>query len=164
MARIETDREDLMREATGLRPRGELRMPHSDTPVIAGFRSDDRCSLYFDADRCYHFDADGRLRRAFVDGHLYRTQGTTLARLNRERSAEQTTLLRHDLTDDELTLFVDTMRERVRQLLEAFENRTAAVVQVVPADATFPIRLQTALHRVLATDAPLAAPYPTRRR
>lgn len=164
MARIETDREDLMREATGMRPRGEIRVPHSDTPVIAGFRSDDRCSVYFHPDRCYHFDADGRLRRAFVNGHLYRTQGQTLARLRRERTDTASTLLRHDLTADELTTFVDAMRQHVQQLIAQLRDGSAQILRVVPDDAEFPDQLTAALERTLTVDTPLAPPFPTRRR
>lgn len=38
MARQEQDREDLMREATGLSPRAEIRSPHLDENLIFGFR------------------------------------------------------------------------------------------------------------------------------
>lgn len=164
MARIESDREDLMREATGLNPRGEIQLPQMDTPVVAGFRSDDRCSVYFDAERCYHFDAHGRLRRAFVDGHLYRTQGETLARLARERTDTQTTLLRHDLTSDELAEFITTMRQHLQDLVAHLDGGTAHVLRVIPVTPAFTDRLTHALQKALATDQALAAPFPTRRR
>ena len=83
MARQEVDREDLIAEAVALRRRIELALPGCDNPVVAGYRSTGALSLYFGADPVYQFDERGRLRRAFVGGHLYRTQGTTLAELTR---------------------------------------------------------------------------------
>ncbi|MEZ6044739.1 MAG: hypothetical protein R3C11_03990 [Planctomycetaceae bacterium] len=49
--------------------------------------------LYLGPDPVYHFDAAGRLKRAYVEGLLYRTQESTLARLERLRrfrSGDQT--------------------------------------------------------------------------
>ena len=85
MARHETDRENLMLEATALIRRAEWSIPSHSDPIVAGFKRSGGWSLYFGSDPVYQFDADGRLRRAFVDGQIWRTQGTTLAGLRRER-------------------------------------------------------------------------------
>ena len=63
MARHETDREDLMREATALERRCELQVPGMSQTVIAGLRADSRLSIYFGAHSVYHFDDALRLRR-----------------------------------------------------------------------------------------------------
>ncbi|MGH7129995.1 MAG: hypothetical protein ACREJB_15520, partial [Planctomycetaceae bacterium] len=83
-----------MREATALARRVEIVCPDETEPVIAGVREDGTLSVYFGADPAYHFDASGRLRRAFAAGCLYRTQGHTLARLLRRRTASVVELLR----------------------------------------------------------------------
>src|SRR5262245_19900425 len=106
MSRHEADREDLMAEATALARRVKLSVPGEVERVVAGFRATGRLSIYFGGEPVYHFDAEGRLRRAFVNGLLYRTQGTTLARLRRERSAEVTELRRRDLSPTELRQFL----------------------------------------------------------
>jgi len=79
MARSEPE-SDLMRDATGLVRRVELDWPGDDRPLVAGFRRDEVLSFYFGESPVYQFDADGRLRRAFLDPDRYRTQGNTLAR------------------------------------------------------------------------------------
>jgi hypothetical protein len=158
MARHESDREDLIREATALRERVELHVPGESAPVVAGFRDDGRLSLYFGADPAYHFDSAGRLRRAYCEGLIYRSQGTTLARLARERSPSETTLHRTDLDPAELSSFVGTVRERTAQLLAAVEQQRAALVRQVPPGANLMPRLVDALRQILKQGSSLARP------
>ena len=132
MARHESDREDLMREATALVRRVELEVPGEPEPVVCGFRADGRLSIYFGGDPVYHFDADGRLRRAFAAGHLFRTQGTTLARLTRVRQPAHTELQRHDLHPDELALFLHSAHSRLKSLATAIRRSEFDVVRCVP--------------------------------
>lgn len=141
MARHEADREDLIREATALRERVEMRISGESEPVVAGFRDDGRLSLYFGADPAFHFDAGGRLRRAYVDGDLYRSQGTTLSRLHRERSADETVLARRDLDREALQVFLDALRSRILALLSALESQQIEVLREVPDKANVVARL-----------------------
>jgi len=124
MARHETDREDLILEATALCPRVEWRVVGEPGIVFAGIKRTGAWSIYFDQDPVYQFDEHGRLRRAYVDGFLYRSDGHTLARLQRERSSSETILLRYDLTPTELTAFQGRLRSRLdglQQRLKAGE-------------------------------------------
>lgn len=132
MARIETDREDLMREATALRQRAEWEVPTEPEPVVTGFKSDGSLSVYLGQDPVYQFAPSGQLRRAFVSGFLYRTQGDTLARIHRERTDTESTLVRHDLTAAELEDFRSSMRERLNHLHERLRDSSARVVRQVP--------------------------------
>jgi hypothetical protein len=115
MARHEADREDLWAEAVSLVSRAELMLEGSSEPILAGFRDNGWFSIYFGQDVMLQFTPDGGLRRAYRQGDLYRSQGTTLARLRRQRTAEETTLLRFDLPPDELKEFrawmIQTMDE-----------------------------------------------------
>ena len=77
MARTESHREDLMAEATALVRRAEFLDADGRSVLVAGYRRDGSLSLYLGEDLVYHFDRDGRLKRGFVDGLLYRTQQTT---------------------------------------------------------------------------------------
>ncbi len=105
MARHEANREDLFSEAAGLVRKVEGSI--NDLAVIlAGFRTDGVLTVYFGADPMFQFDELGRLRRAYLDGYLYRAQGNTLARLTRSRSNSETTLQRSDLTAAELVDFL----------------------------------------------------------
>src|SRR5262245_20290969 len=135
MARHETDREDLMAEATALRQRVELELPGVADHVVAGFRDSGVCSIYFGADPVFHFDADGALRRAFVAGDLYRSQGNTLARLTRTRADREVHLVRHDLDPAELAGFIAAMRSQLERLQDVLANDSARVVQEVPAES-----------------------------
>jgi hypothetical protein len=149
MARHEAEREDLMAEATALRERVELAMPDEAAHVVAGFRDDGRFSIYFGDDPVFHFDADGRLRRAFVAGRLYRSQQQTLARLTRTRGTDAVHLERHDLDPRELAELLGNMRERLVGLSAALEKKTASVVQQVPVGADLASRIVPALQAAL---------------
>lgn len=163
MARRESDREDLMREATALKRRVELRIPGEPETVIAGVRSGGALSLYFGPDPVYHFDAETGLRRAFMDGCLYRTQGTTLARLTRVRREDSTDLRRHDLDDDELRAFRDRAQPRLKHLHEALADGTEDMIEHVPPQDDLRPELRERIGRALAAGIPLAPPIKGKR-
>src|SRR5262245_38318908 len=72
MARQESDREDLLREATALVERAELKVAGEPEPVTVGFRRDGSLSVFFGSVAVYQFNTAGELRRAFADGLLYK--------------------------------------------------------------------------------------------
>jgi len=154
MPRHEADREDLMAEATALRERIEYSIEGRAGSIVAGFRQSGQWSLYFGADPVYHFAADGSLRRAFCGDELYRTQGTTLARLKRVRTADEVQLVRRDLTPAELSHFTSQMAGHLASLKTAIETGAAQMLRQVPADAAVEARLLDALS--LAVPARLA--------
>lgn len=132
MARTEQDREDLLREATALRERIELSSPSWPHPVVCGFKSDGSFSVYLGQDPVYHFSDQGALRRSFKDGYLFRSQGMTLSRLERQRTNTETTLLRYDLNEQEHRQFLDdTQTDLLRLLQEISEGRTTIRGQVL---------------------------------
>jgi hypothetical protein len=153
MARLESDREDLMAEATALVQRAEFVVPGQTASVIAGYRRDGALSIYFGADPCCHFDDQLRLRRAFAAGSLYRTQGHTLAHLQRSRNGQSVDLLRHDLTPAELDELCSQFTDRLRELHTSLK-RDARCVQEVPPGAGLPERLVASLEQLL--QAPIA--------
>lgn len=157
MARHESDREDLIGEATALKRRAEVVVPQESAPVVFGFRSGGELSLYFGTDPVYHFDSQRRLRRAFVRGNLLRTQGQTLATLTRVRLPTATELRRHDLTPAELQTLRESIVARLRTLREALDSQTAQILRQVPADASGLLaELAEALAAILAANVPLA--------
>ncbi len=163
MARNESDREDLMREATALSRRIELTVADEPQNVIAGFRAGDAFSIYFGPDPVFHFDAGGRLRRGFVDGFLIRTQGTTIARLERVRTPEVVELRRHDLSDIELSDFLQQMKQRLAHFCAAVVDDEFSVVKQVPSGESIVPDIVTHLERVLTIDVPLAPQLPGKR-
>ena len=161
MAQLEEDREDLMREAVALPDRVELSVDGFESLITIGFRSNSAMSIFIGQDPVYQFDPEGRLRRAFVDGLLYRSQHTTLAMLKRERTETQTLLLRTDLADDALLKFRETMRRSLELLEQKLESTAFRVVRSVPESVSHIARIQTALASVLRAESWLS---PTIRR
>jgi len=134
MARHESDREDLFAEATAFVRRAELALLGEGEPIVFGEKRTGDWSIYFGGDPVFHFDASGRLKRAFADGRLYRTQGDTLAELTRERTPDTTILRRRDLADAETSRFLAGMRARLTSLLAGIESENVRILRSEPVD------------------------------
>ena len=106
-------------------------------------------SVFIGQDPVYQFDAEGRLRRAYAGGFLYRSQHQTLARLQRVRTVEETQLLRYDLNELEQTAFRDSMRITLQSLLMEIVQQAAAVVRSVPEDFGWQVAIQSSLEIIL---------------
>ena len=161
MSRIEADREDLMRDATALVRRIEFSVPDFVEPLTAGFRRHGGLSLYVGQNSVFHFDEDCRLRRAFRDGVLYRTQGETLAALTRDRRKTATILVRRDLTGPELNDFLNDMKAVIRKVRSAItENRVEVLRRIPQNDANILTEIHDVLFNVSAAKTVLAPPIP----
>lgn len=163
MAQQEADRDDLFAEATALTQRIELLLPEAADAVVAGRRTNGAWSIYFGPDPCYHFDPNGRLRRAYASGHLYRTQGTTLARLTRDRTRGEVVLHRFDLSDDDLGEFMRRVRAMVESLRETLIHGRMKILRQFPEGEDIVGLLETAIERILTEWPRLAPAIPTRR-
>ena len=152
MAVNEDDREDLIREAVALPDRVELSVAGFEAPITIGFRANLAMSIFVGQDPVYQYDPDGRLRRAFVDGLLYRSQHTTLAMLKRERTETQTILLRTDLGNTELALFQETMSDLLRLLYQKLVGSEFRTLRSVPESADHVLRILAALKTVRQAD------------
>ena len=124
VARNEQDREDLLAEATGLTPRVEFADPQGRT-VLVGFRGSGASSVYFDAAPVYHFNSSGELRRAFIDGRIYKAEAGRLIALEKLRQAGQVVLQRHELSEKEMRNLLAAGAKRLRQF--ALERASRAV-------------------------------------
>ena len=161
MARNESDREDLIREATAMRDRIEWQIPGDSEPVFAGVHSEGRLSVYFGQDPVYQFNSCGQLRRAYVEGFLYRTQGKTLAKLHRERSPDQTVLARSDLNSDELSQFLTAMDDRLTRLAASISDGSAIQLRSVSEGEA--ADYQSLIELAIYASPRLAPAMPTRR-
>ena len=137
MARNEADREDLMEEAVSLVRRIEFQSELFSEPLLAGFNTQGWLFVYLGNDLMYRFDEQGRLRRSFFDGRLYRTQGQTLTVMVRERvfkSGEpvESNLVRQDLSADQLEAFRLRMHSSLELVTECL--RTGVVTRQHPAE------------------------------
>jgi hypothetical protein len=139
-----------------------LSIPGEREPVVAGFRDDGRLSIYFGGDEAFHFDPQGRLRRAFAKGYLFRTQGHTLARLMRVRTELETELQRHDLPPVELNEFLSRVRQRLLVLARSLQRETATVIEAIPAGTDLRPALCARLAAIQHSGIVLASPISRR--
>lgn len=128
MARSESPREDLLRQATAMPERAEMHVQGFAETVVVGFRRDGAGSVYLGQDRVYQFNTAGELRRAFVEPLLYKAEHGQLVSLRRERDFERTSLLRHELTAAESDDFLAAAAEHLRALADACASRTFVLV------------------------------------
>ena len=135
MSRQESEREDLLREATALVERVELRLPDQPESIVAGFRRDGSASFFFGQSPVYQFNSRRELRRAYVDGLLYKTDNGRLIEMRRERTAVAVELRSRPLSEDETALFLRAALSRLGDLRDALAAGQATVVGQVPSDS-----------------------------
>ncbi|MCA9214628.1 MAG: hypothetical protein KDB27_16260 [Planctomycetales bacterium] len=134
MAREESYREDLIREATGLVDRVEYEVESTEEPVVVGFRRDGSISFFFGQDRVYQFNRHNELRRGYLNGKLLKAENGTLVFLTRERTETQVQLLRHELTEREQQTIIDEAKQNIAKLKTAIEDGTACESRSVSQD------------------------------
>ena len=138
MSRQESDREDLLREATALVERVELRLRGQAESIVAGFRRDGAASFFFAADPVYQFNAAGELRRAFAGGLLYKVDGGQLVEMRRERTATAVELTSRRLNELETADFLRKAEDALAQLTSALVAGCMSVVGQVSSDSSSP--------------------------
>ncbi|MCH2213384.1 MAG: hypothetical protein MK110_18950 [Fuerstiella sp.] len=162
--RQESDKEDLIRDATALVERAEIVCDGWSAVITIGFFRNGRCSVYFDQDPFYQFDEHGLLRRAFEAGFLYRSQASTLARLDRCRPTDKhidtsgVVLQRSDLTRSDLRQFHERMTCLIKRLLGAITEQQYRVHRAVTPDNQIPARTLLLLNLVLQHKTEFIAP------
>jgi hypothetical protein len=134
MARQPQDREDLMAEATALVERIEFELPGHAEPVVAGFRISDCASFFFGPDPVYQFNSQRQLRRAYVDGLLYKAERGRLVSLTRTPTAGRLELLRRELDDAAQERFVSAMTLHLAALRSGLDSGNFKILNQVPAD------------------------------
>jgi hypothetical protein len=135
MARNESDREALLREATALGQRVELTIPGFADPIVCGFRRDGSASFYFGADPVYQFNTASQLRRAYIGGRLVKAERRRLIALSRERLQHEIALVRHELSDGESAAILAESSSHLNRLKEALQGNQAAINGQVPPSA-----------------------------
>ncbi len=135
MAKHQENRENLLLEAKSLVERVELSVAGEREPVVAGFRREGALSVFFASDPVFQFNSEKALRRAFVNGLLYKAESGRLASLDRRRSASEVVLARHDLSDAEQTACLSAAGARLGSLRDALAKNAFQVVDQVPPKA-----------------------------
>jgi hypothetical protein len=133
MARQPQDREDLMAEATALVERVELAVPGFVDPIVAGFRSSNCVSFFIGPDPVYQFNSQRQLRRAYVDGLLYKAERGRLVSLTRTPAAGRLELLRRELDDATQERFMNAMTLHLAALRSGLDAGNIKILNQVPA-------------------------------
>lgn len=134
MSRQESDREDLLREATALVERVELRLADQPDSIVAGFRRDGSASFFFGQSPVYQFNSRRELRRAYVGGLLYKVDSGKLVEMRRERTATAVELRSRSLSSEEATQFLLVTEKWLSTLRDALTAGNAEVLGQVPSD------------------------------
>ena len=138
MSRQESEREDLLREATALIERVELRVAGVEETIVAGFRRDGAASFFFGAEPVYQFNAAGELRRAYVGGLLFKSDGGRLVEMRRERTAQAVVLHSRQLDIAETATFLSQAEAALDGLKSALAASQFEVVGQVSHDISSP--------------------------
>ena len=134
MARHQEDREDILREATALVERVELKLDHLAEPLVVGFRQTSGPAFFFGADPVYQFNSQGQLRRGYRHGKLIKAEAGRLIELERERTATTVNLLRHALDEQQSNEYMQQLSERLGLLGRALLGGEFQVIGQVPAE------------------------------
>jgi hypothetical protein len=136
VAREVHEREDLLRDATALKPRILLRLKSGEPvkEIFAGFRGEGALSLYFDTEPVYHFNSCSELRRAFVDDRLIKAARGKLVAMQPQRGPHSTELLSHELSPEEQRQFGRVLLEHLDLLRTALLTDAYELVGQVPAE------------------------------
>jgi len=128
MAREEQDREDILKEATALVDRGEMRFSWLDETFVFGFRRDDSLSLFFGPDEVYQFNTRHELRRGYLNGRLVKADRGHLVYLRRLRTDHETQLLREVAPSAEQDHYLRTLGDRLDQLQHALVHHEGEMI------------------------------------
>jgi hypothetical protein len=165
MSRQSTDREDLLREATGLKQRIELRLADVDKDsressresIVAGYRNNGSLTVYFGGDPVFQFNTDLELRRVFHHNHPMKAEAGQLVVLRRVRESEQTVLYRRVLSEEEQAALINEACQRLEEMLKRLQLGDYRCVGKVPADVEIEQRLQADLERLVTQPMRIAA-------
>jgi hypothetical protein len=142
MARTESDREDLLREATALIERAELRLLDYGEPIVIGFRRDGSGSLYVGGEPVFQFNSRGRLRRAYWEGELIKAEAGQLVALTRQRTATAVELIRQELSPARAAEILAAGRSWLDRIANALATGQFEVTGQVPEDGTVLVRIR----------------------
>jgi len=162
MSHNEADREDLIREAVALPERVEIQISGFAEPIMIGFRATSAMSVFVGQDPVYQFDPEGRLRRAYLSGFLYRSEHTTLAQLQRVRTENETRLLRHDLDPDQLEEFRRSMKESLLPIATSVRSGDVTTLRSIPVNHNLLPKINVAFEVIFQAD-PWLSPQIRRR-
>ncbi len=139
MAKQQQDREDMLREATALVNRVELRALHASDakdPVVVGFRRDGSVSFYFGADPVYQFNVEHGFRRGYYQGTLLKAENGKIVQLTQSRDSGQLVFQRHEFDASATSAYLECMKRDLIELKEACQSSAVEIVGAVVEQGT----------------------------
>ena len=137
MAKQEQDKEAILREATALVNRVELKLGgerESGDSVFVGFRRDGSVSFFYDGEPVYQFNTQHAFRRGYYQSTMLKAEQGKLVQLTRSREGEQLVLLRREFNDQQTAEFCEEMRQNLLNLLAAIRNDEYELIGFVVAN------------------------------
>ena len=148
MAKQKQDKEDILREATALVNRVELKLGGEGEPddsVFVGFRRDGAVSFFFGAEPVYQFNTQHAFRRGYYQNTMLKAEQGKLVQLTRSREGEQLVLLRREFDNQQTEEFCEEMRHNLLNLLSVLREEKYELIGFVVEDNTVePLLLQVA--------------------
>jgi hypothetical protein len=143
VARDAHDREDLLRDAKGLRPRAMVATDLGCGPVelFVGFRGAS-LSLYFGQDWVVHFNDRGELRRAYIDPELIKAVEGQLTAMRRQRSERESDLVSRVLDAREQSALIVELETRLEALAQSLNTGRFQTIGEIPESSGLTERLQ----------------------
>lgn len=123
-----------MRDARALVQRAEIAWAPDVPHLVLGRHPRGAASFYFGEDPVYHLNSSGRLRRAYVDGRLYKAEGGSLIEMQRVRTPQQVELRSRRLTPAETEQFLATAGQRLADVVASVKQKAYQLIAEVPAD------------------------------
>lgn len=139
MAKQKQDKEDILREATALVNRVELKLGgegESDDSVFVGFRRDGSVSFFYGGEPVYQFNTQHAFRRGYYQSTMLKAEQGKLVQLTRSREGEQLVLLSREFNAQQSSEFLEEMRQNLLNLLAAIRNDEYELIGFVVVEET----------------------------
>ncbi len=149
MAKQQQDKEDILREATALVNRIELKVPENSSwedSVFVGFRRDQSISFFFGGEPVYQFNIRNQFRRGYDRGVLLKAEHGQLVQLRQERENGKLVLLRRVWEETETTEYLESVRMNLAALRDLVRRNLVEIVGAVVEIGTPEELLQQITH------------------
>lgn len=134
MAKQQQDKEDILREATALVNRIEIKFSRdavSKESVFVGFRRDGAISFFFGAEPVYQFNTRHEFRRGYCQGTMLKAVEGKIIQLTRIREGEQLVLLSRDYSDQQTAVFLQEMKHALLLLFKEIKGGRWSILGAV---------------------------------
>ena len=149
MELLDDKEEDVFAEATALVERAKVEWANGNDPLVFGFRASGALSIYFDAQRAYHFNPRNELRRIFLRGKLYKAEAGQLVQLEQRPQSAAIKLQNVSLSLEETSTILSEMNRRLIAIQNAVDTKQFRILGQIPAQVAIASRLRDAIPHLM---------------